>query len=367
MNLRRIRGSVRDVFRTSLHPAEHEQEVTYKEETMKHLLTLLLAGTLALAGCGEGSGDSPASGKDTAAQASSGSVPDSGTAVPAAEEQVIRIAYLPITHSLAGLEAARAAGENRDGIRIEMIRFGSWTELIDALNTGRVDAAFALVELVMKAREQGMDVYLSSLAHRDGNVIVVADGIRTAADLRGKTFAIPHRQSSHYILLNEALARENVDISEVKIVELPPPEMPSALASGQVAGYCVAEPFGAKAVSMKLGHVLYNSADLWPDSICCGFALSGKFLKEHPDLAALVTARIREAGMRLEGDHRHEAELATASFKVTRDALDLSLKWISFDDLTILREHYEALREKVVRYGLSEAPVAFEDIVRDVR
>ena len=120
---------------------------------------------------------------------------------------------------------------------------------------------------------------------------VAADGIKSMQDLRGKTFAIPHRQSSHYILLNEALAKEGVDISEINIIELPPPEMPSALAAGRIAGYCVAEPFGARAVTLKIGHVLYNSQDLWPDSICCALALSGRFLREHPELAAVLLSK----------------------------------------------------------------------------
>ena len=185
-------------------------------------------------------------------------------------------------------------------------------------------------------------------------------------DLRGKTFAIPHRQSSHYILLNDALAKENIEISEINIVELAPPEMPAALASGQIAGYCVAEPFGAKAVSLKIGKVLYNSNELWPDSICCGLALSGKFLSSHPELAKLLVAGIRKAGMALDENHDHARETASKYLSVTKDALDVSLKWISFKDLTISKEHFELLREKVKKYGLSENPVSYEDIVRNV-
>lgn len=336
---------------------------------MKNLYaTLAVSLLLSLTACGDASDGNAGQSQNVQASAPAADTPakTDGSAVPSAEQKVIRIAYLPITHSLAGFEAAELEKLKKDGLNIELVKFGSWTELMDALNTGHVDAAVALVELVMKAREQGVDVYLASLAHRDGNVIVVGNDIGSAADLKGKTFAIPHRQSSHFILLNEALSKENVDINEINIVEMAPPEMPSALATGQIAGYCVAEPFGAKAVSLNIGKVLYNSKDLWPDSICCGFALSGKFLSAHPELASRLVKALKEGGLRLEHDHEHEKELASKYFKVTNDTLDISLKWISYDNLEIKKENYDQLAEKVKKYGLSENPVPYEDIVRNV-
>ena len=156
------------------------------------------------------------------------------------DENVVRIAYLPITHALplAGLEKA-------DGVKVELVKYGSWPELLDALNTGRVDAASVLIELAMKAKAQGIGLTAVALGHTDGNVIVVTQDVNSAKDLKGKTFAIPHRASSHHILLQEALAKDGLTIDDVNVVEMAPPEMPSALANKQIAGYCVAEPFGA--------------------------------------------------------------------------------------------------------------------------
>ena len=53
-------------------------------------------------------------------------------------ENAIKIAYLPITHSLAVLEEAEEL-EKQSGIKIELVKYGSWPELLDALNsTGNV-------------------------------------------------------------------------------------------------------------------------------------------------------------------------------------------------------------------------------------
>jgi len=51
------------------------------------------------------------------------------------------------------------------------------TELVDALNSGKVDGASMLIELAMKAKEQGIDLKAVALGHRDGNVVVVSKDI----------------------------------------------------------------------------------------------------------------------------------------------------------------------------------------------
>ena len=60
--------------------------------------------------------------------------------------RTVRLAYLPTTHALPLF--AEKEMESPDGpVRIELIKYGSWPELMDALNTGRVDGASVLIEL----------------------------------------------------------------------------------------------------------------------------------------------------------------------------------------------------------------------------
>ncbi len=73
----------------------------------------------------------------------------------AGDGKTIKIAYLPITHSLAVLEEADEL-EEKDGIKIELVKYGSWPELLDALNSGRVDGASVLIELAMKSKQEGL-------------------------------------------------------------------------------------------------------------------------------------------------------------------------------------------------------------------
>lgn len=277
------------------------------------------------------------------------------------DENVVKIAYLPITHSLAALEEADEL-ETGDGIKVELVKYGSWPELLDALNTGRVDGASVLIELAMKSKQEGIGLKAVALGHRDGNVVIVSNDINTAADLKGKTFAIPHRQSSHNILLNETLATAGLTVDDVNVTELAPTEMPSALASGQIDGYCVAEPFGAMGVSLGAGKVLYSSEELWPDSLCCGLVLTDKFIEERPEQAKEFVQSYKAAGNNL--DKGKAKEVAKKYLSQTDDVLDISLQWISYNDLDITEETYGQLVERVKEYGLSDNPPAYSDFVK---
>lgn len=302
---------------------------------MKKIISVLTAGILALSltACGKKSDDS----------------------------NTIKIAYLPITHSLAVLEASDELAE-KDGLQVELVKYGSWNELMDALNSGRVDGASVLIELAMKSKEQGVGIKAVALGHKDGNVIITSSNIASAEDLKGKTIAIPHRQSSHNILLNDALATAGLTIDDINVTELAPTEMPSALAGGQIDGYCVAEPFGAKAVSMGAGKVLFTSEELWKDSLCCGLVLTDSFIENYSENAKTFVNSYKQAGQNLTKEQAMET--AEKYLNQDKDVLELSLQWISYDNLEITEENYSTLIEKVKEYGLSENPPSYADFVK---
>ena len=276
--------------------------------------------------------------------------------------ETVKIAYLPITHSLAVLEEAKELEEN-ENIQVELIKYGSWPELLDALNSGQVDGASVLIELAMKSKAEGIGIKAVALGHRDGNVIVVSNDVKDGADLKGRTIAIPHRQSSHNILVNDALTKNGLTIDDINVVELAPTEMPSALAAGTIDGYCVAEPFGAMGVSIGAGKVLYESNELWEDSVCCGLVLTDSFIEKRPDVAKAYVEGYKKAGNALSLEEAKK--IAKEYLNQTDDVLDISLKWISYDDLEITEAMYEQLSEKVVDYGLLDNPPSYSEFVKN--
>lgn len=274
---------------------------------------------------------------------------------------VVTIGYLPITHALAVFEEKELLEQENSDITIELEKFSAWSDLTDALNTGRIDGASVLIELAMSAKSQGIDLKAVALGHKDGNVVIVSNDIQSVADLKGKTFAIPHTQSSHNILLNDMLSKEGLTIDDINITQLSPSEMPSSLASGAIAGYCVAEPFGAQAVSQGIGKVLYYSENLWENSLCCGLVFNGTYLENNQDTVNTIIDKYNEAGSKL--DDETAKSIASEYLGQTDDVLDVSLQWINYNDLTISQDDYNLLCDKVVSYGILENPPTYEEFV----
>lgn len=278
-------------------------------------------------------------------------------------KETVKIAYLPITHALPVFQVAKdLQADSSSVIQVQLVQYGSWPELMDALNSGKVDGASVLVELAMRAAEQGIGVKAAALGHRDGNVIVASKAVQATSDLAGKTIAIPARQSSHYILVLQALSEAGLSEADVSITELAPTEMPSALASGRVDAYCVAEPFGAKGVESAGGHVLANSEDLWSDSVCCALAVNDAFLDGRPQVAKAFIEAYKRAGDTLD-ESGDALDIAKEFLNQTDDVLKTSLQWISYRDLTIDEATYNELVRRVIAAGLSENPPAFVDFV----
>lgn len=276
------------------------------------------------------------------------------------DKKIIKIGYLPITH--AAPLYMQTDGEY-EGYAIELVKFGSWPELMDALNTGKIDGASVLIQLAMKAKEQGIDLKAVALGHRDGNVVVVAPNVQKVEDLKGKSFAIPNKYSTHNILLYRMLQDAGINYQDVDVVELPPAEMPAALAEGRIAGYVVAEPFGAISVSLEKGKVLFQSEDIWPNSIDCGLVLRNAFIEKHKDIANQFVKDYAAAGELMNANDDHAHEVVAKYIKVDKEVLDLSLNWISYNNLKIEKDAYKILRDSLIEMGLSENPPTYDEFV----
>jgi NitT/TauT family transport system substrate-binding protein len=290
----------------------------------------------------------------------------SKTTVTNNEKKTVKIAYLPITHSVPLYiqnENSIINKEEFKNVNVELVKFGTWPELMDALNTGKVDGATVLVQLAMKAKEQGIDLKAVALGHRDGTNITVAKDINSASDLKGKTIAIPQRFSTMNILLYQMLKDANMDYSDVNVVELPPAEMPAALSEGRVSAYIVAEPFGARSVINGKGKTLFQSQDIWKNSVCCAFVLRNEFIENNKEAAQQIVNGYVKAGKEAEVKGDKVQEIALKYMSVDKDALDLSLKSTTYTNLRINEKDYEQLTSYLTEMELSKNPPKYIEFV----
>lgn len=275
---------------------------------------------------------------------------------------IIKIGYLPVTHALPLFVEKEKFEENQD-FSIELVKFGSWPDMMDALNTGRIDGASVLITLAMKAKSQGIDLKAVALGHRDGNVIVVSNDIMQVSDLKGKSFAIPHKFSAHNILRYEMLKQARLQESDVNVIELPPAEMPAALSEGRISGYVVAEPFGAVSIVAKNGKVLYQSEQLWKESLDCALVLREDFMKSHKNITEAFVRQYVQSGEFADKKDHSLQDIAANYMKIDDEVMDLSLTWISYSNLRINKEAYEVLLKAVKEMNLFENPPTYEEFV----
>lgn len=279
---------------------------------------------------------------------------------------VIKIGYMPITHAVPLFMQEEMMESSNEGYEIELVRFSSWPDLMDALNTGRIDGASTLITVAMKANELGIDLRGIALGHREGNVLIGAKDLEGVSDLKGKTFAIPHKISTHNVLLYLMLKEHGLTYEDVNTVEMSPAEMPAALARGRISGYVVAEPFGAQSVEMGTGKVLYQSDELWENPLDCALVLHGDFIGENRELAEHFMEDYVSAAEKSDAKDSHVRNVSSEYMQVDEEVMDLSMEWISYDDLKINEDSYNKLRVYMQEMGLSEDPPQYDEFVDNI-
>ncbi len=323
------------------------------------LLTLLLAAVVVLAGCG---GKNEA--KDTATTPVTGT---ETTTTNTTEKPVLKIGYLPITHSLPLVVMDKLNQGKTESYQLELVKFSSWPELTEALNSGQIQGAVTMLELALVSAERGLPGEILALSHRNGDAITVSKDINTVKDLKGQRVAIPHRMSGHNILLHQALKNDNLTLDDVQWVEMAPPDMPAALARGDIKGYVVAEPFGGKAVLDGNGKTLLTAKDLWPDWICCALVLNKDLVKTNPAAAQELVDNLVGAGQYIDANQGEAIKIAQEYMTIKGPVWEKSFQefGITYADLQPKTADLQKLQNYMVELKLLKQAVKLEGLVND--
>ncbi|MEI7569552.1 MAG: ABC transporter substrate-binding protein [Alcaligenaceae bacterium] len=233
----------------------------------------------------------------------------------------VRIGYLPITDA-APLLVAHNNGYFKDaGVEVEkptLLR--SWAQLIEAFIAGQVNVVHLLSPMTVWARF-GSKVPAKVVAwnHMGGSGLTVLPEINDIKALAGKTVAIPFWYSIHNVVLQAMLRESGLEpvsrkqgqptANEVNLVVMAPSDMPPALASRNIAGYIVAEPFNALAETMGIGKVLRFTGDVWRNHACCTVFMHERDLEQRPEWSQKVVDAIVRAQLWIRENRAETAQL----------------------------------------------------------
>ena len=231
----------------------------------------------------------------------------------------LKIGYLPITDAAPLLVAHGAGTFAQQGIpTAEPTLFRAWPALVEAFQAKQVDVVHLLMPLAIQLKfANNADIKVLAWNHTNGSAITVNKSVQTPADLAGQTVAVPGWYSIHNVVLQQVLAAEGLtpvltgtpSASEVKLVVVAPADMPAALASGEIAGYTVADPFNAVAEVKDIGHILRFTGDVWKDHACCVTVVRGDLVRDYPEAAQAIVNGLVQAQLGIREDPTGTAAL----------------------------------------------------------
>jgi NitT/TauT family transport system substrate-binding protein len=114
------------------------------------------------------------------------------------------------------------------------------------------------------------------------------------------------RYSGHNLELLRKLQKEGLS-DEVKVVEMNPPDMASALFAGALDAYFVGEPFAAQTIRAGASTKLYHAEELCPDFICNLLIMRDKTIKKNPEAVTRLVQGAVKSGF---WASKHPAEAA---------------------------------------------------------
>ena len=238
-----------------------------------------------------------------------------------------RIGFLPLVDAALPILALELGFAEEEGIALKLVRDFSWATVRDRLIYGHSDAAHMVAPLAI-ATTLGLDspavpLSVPFVLGLNGNAITLtpslaaaingdAQGLSDPAE-SGRRFAailsarvregrkirigVVHRYSSHNYILRYWLAASGADVErDVDIVTIAPPASADALATGEVDGICVGEPWNSVAVDRGVGTIVVVTAHIWRRGVEKVLAMATERMEGQPELVHRVIRTLYKAG-----------------------------------------------------------------------
>jgi NitT/TauT family transport system substrate-binding protein len=162
-----------------------------------------------------------------------------------------------------------------------------------------------------------------------GGVTVKGDSpIQSAKDLAGKKVAVNTLKNIGDTTVRESVRKAGGDPSTIEFVEIGFPQMPAALAAGQVDAAWVVEPSLSVVKSQGGRVVAWNYVDAAPNLTVATYFTSTKLMQEDADLVRRFTEAVNES-LTYASAHADEVRQVLGTYtqidQKTRDAMTLPM------------------------------------------
>jgi NitT/TauT family transport system substrate-binding protein len=250
---------------------------------MRRILSALAGSTaLLLSACG-GGGEA----------ASGGSGPDDIT--------VGLIPIVDVAPVYLGIEEGFFAKRDLN-VKVQTVQGGA--AIVPGVVSGDFEFGFSNVTSLLLAQSEGLPLKIVAAgdsstgkqgADFSGVVVPKGSDIEDAAGLAGKTVAVNTLKNIGDTTVRQSVEKAGGDPSAVKFVELGFPDMPAALAKGQVDAAWLVEPFLTIAKDQGGTDIASNLVDTQQNLMIAAYFTSEKVLAGDPGLVDRFTAAVNES------------------------------------------------------------------------
>lgn len=212
------------------------------------------------------------------------------------EKSQLDLGFIPLTDCAPLVIAHEKGFFERHGLTVNLHREGSWASIRDKTALGLFDAAHMLYPMPI-AMSLGIGGFTCPMQTAlclslGGNAITVSNSLhasmteeapelmesrlnsaaalkkvienRRAITDQPLRFGVVFPTSTHHYELRFWMASAGIDPDQdVRLMVVPPPEMPDALRNNKLDGYCVGEPWNSYAVQRGWGKTLITKHELW--------------------------------------------------------------------------------------------------------
>ncbi|MFG0721147.1 CmpA/NrtA family ABC transporter substrate-binding protein [Pseudomonas sp. GLN_6] len=246
----------------------------------------------------------------------------------APEKAALKVGFIPLTDCASVVVAATQGFGEKYGLSITPSKEASWAGVRDKLNTGELDAAHVLYGMMYGAQlgiagpQKDMAVLMG--LNQNGQAITLSKQLKEAGVTNGAqlaehvkkggnplTFAQTFPTGTHAMWLYYWLASLGINpMSDVKTIVVPPPQMVANMRVGNMDGFCVGEPWGARAIADKIGFTAVTTQQIWPDHPEKVLGTSRAFIEQYPNTARALVMAVLDASRFIEASEENRKSTA---------------------------------------------------------
>jgi len=251
------------------------------------------------------------------------------------ETKTMRFGIIALTDCSSIVMAHELGYFKQFGINSTVSKEASWAAIRDKLSLGENHATHMLIGMPI-ASTMGLagspvkPMVIPWILNRNGQAITLNNklklaGAKTPAQIKPLaekakaagdplTFAMTFPPGTHAMWTRYWLGSGGINPDkDVSLITIPPPQMVANMKVGKMDGYCVGEPWNARAVAEGIGFTAINTQDLWkdhPEKVC---AFTAEFADKNPKTVKAVLKALHEASVWLDdlGNRPEQCEIVS--------------------------------------------------------